>query len=138
MRFIGLPIGGLCSGQLYLSGDGKLWHWDIFNQRISTGADHYAHPLKPSSPLDQGFALRLTADGKADLRALDATHWREVTFNGEYPRGRIHYADPDCPLTVDLEAFSPFIPLNVEDPPCPPRSWNLPCETQPMPLWKES
>ena len=61
---IGMPIGGICAGQLYLGGDGKLWHWDIFNQHIGTGDAHYAHPPKPSSPLEQGFAVRITAGGK--------------------------------------------------------------------------
>jgi hypothetical protein len=65
---IGMPIGGICAGQLYLGGDGKLWHWDLFNTRIGTGAEHYAKPLEPTSPLEQGFALRIMIDGKVQDR----------------------------------------------------------------------
>lgn len=114
-RLIGLPIGGLCAGQLYLGGDGRLWHWDIFNQPIGTGAEHYAKPLEPRSPLDQGFALLIAAGQQTQVRALDHTGWSEVTFTGEYPLGFVEYRDPAAPVTVSLEAFSPFIPLNVED-----------------------
>jgi len=112
---IGLPVGGICAGQLYLGGDGRLWHWDIFNQHIGTGADHYAKPRQPASPLDQGFALRVTAGGKSEERPLDAAHWQDVSFTGEYPLGYVSYADGSCPVSVSLEAFSPFIPLNVDD-----------------------
>ena len=54
---IGMPVGGVGAGQLYLGGDGRLWHWDVFNQPHPTGDAHYANPPGPASPLDQGFAL---------------------------------------------------------------------------------
>jgi hypothetical protein len=110
-----MPIGGICAGQLYLGGDGKLWHWDIFNQRIGTGAEHYATPMKPSAPLQQGFALRIAEAGTSRDWELDRAHWREVSFTGEYPIGYVEYRDPDSPASVRLEAFSPFIPLNEDD-----------------------
>jgi len=115
LEMIGMPVGGICAGQLYLGGDGKLWHWDIFNQRIGTGAEHYAKPLKPTSSLEQGFALRIAEAGTTREWALDRAHWREVSFNGEYPVGYVEYRDPDAPASVRLETFSPFIPLNEED-----------------------
>ncbi|MBU6401312.1 MAG: hypothetical protein KGS61_13435, partial [Verrucomicrobia bacterium] len=116
-RLIGMPIGGICAGQLYLGGDGKLWHWDIFNRQTDSGSSgpHYARPLEPAAPLDQGFALRVTAAGKSETRALDHTGWAEIAFAGEYPIGFIDYRDPESPVRVALEAFSPFIPLNPED-----------------------
>lgn len=112
---IGMPIGGLCAGQIYLGGDGRLWHWDIFNQHLRTGADHYARPMQAVAPLDQGFALRVTRSGQTKEWALNGAQWREVSFIGEYPIGYVEYRDADCPATVSLEAFSPFVPLNTED-----------------------
>ena len=122
LEWIGMPVGGICAGQLYLGGDGKLWLWDIFNDvtlgvcgRGSRGAN-YVKPLKQTSPLDQGFAVRIT-EGKdaGKVRALDRTGFRDIAFRGEYPIGEVTYRDPASPLEVKLSAFSPFIPLNVED-----------------------
>jgi uncharacterized protein (DUF608 family) len=111
LKFIGLPIGGIGAGQLYLGGDGGLWHWDIFNQHIGTGAEHYVKPLIPASPLQQKFVLAIGPEA----RALDRTGFSDIRFRGEYPMGRVEYADAAMPLVVSLEAFSPFIPLNTED-----------------------
>jgi uncharacterized protein (DUF608 family) len=115
LDLIGMPIGGICAGQVYLGGDGRLWQWDIFNQHIGTGDGHYAHPPKPASPVDQGFAIRVAAGGKKEVRALDRTGFSEVSFRGEYPIGLVEYRDPASPVTVSLEAFSPFVPLSAED-----------------------
>ncbi len=115
LDWIGLPVGGLCAGQLYLGGDGKLWHWDILNHTAGTGDAHYRAPRKPASPLEQGFALKVTVGGRTEVRALDRTGFSDVSFCGEYPIGQVDYRDPALPLTVSLRAFSPFVPLQTED-----------------------
>ncbi len=117
---IGMPVGGIGTGQLYLGGDGKLWLWDIFNlpapEDFRSGAGpHYAKPVDPASPIEQGFAIRVTAGGRTQVRALDHTGFADITFSGSYPMGHVEYRDPDAPVRVQLTAFSPFIPLNEDD-----------------------
>jgi non-lysosomal glucosylceramidase len=131
LRFIGMPIGGICTGGLYLGGDGKLWLWDIFNANQNgilprsvrwegfggpqdvdpqNGAN-YVSPADPASPLQQGFALKVNGT----IRSMDAQGWEEITFVGEYPLGTVHYTHPASPVAVTLNAYSPFIPLNADD-----------------------
>lgn len=119
---IGMPVGGICAGQLYLGGDGRLWHWDIFNlPQLSNFSDtsgpNYARPPKPDSPIDQGFGIKITQSGESWVRTLDSRGFepRFISFRGEYPVGLVAYQDPALPVTVSLHAFSPFIPLNVAE-----------------------
>jgi len=111
LKYIGMPVGGLCTGQLYLGGDGRLWHWDIFNQTAPTTQSHYAEPLFPASPFEQGFTLQI---GDRAI-PLDAHGFSDVSFRGEYPVGTVTYKDAGVPLKVTMEAFSPFIPLATDD-----------------------
>ena len=114
---IAMPVGGICTGQVYLTGDGRLVHWDVFNKLIFTGygRDNYRPGRKPQSPLKQGFALRIKAGGKTLVRPLDRKGFPGVRFRGEYPIATVEYAEKDLPVSVTLEAFSPFIPLSAED-----------------------
>ncbi len=118
LEFIGMPIGGICCGQVYLSGDGRLWHWDVFNTlpneawRSSSGP-LYAHPAAPASPIEQGVVLRVITEAGARERPLDARGFQEVTFRGQWPVGLVEYRDPASSIDVDLEAFSPTSPLDV-------------------------
>lgn len=120
LYFIGMPIGGICTGQLYLGGDGKLWHWDIFNLPApdhwrSTQGPHYANPVRPSSPIEQGFAVQCKVGDTFVTRPLDVTGFPQIQFKGQYPIGFVEYRDPALPIQIDLEAFSPFIPGNADD-----------------------
>ena len=142
LRYIGMPVGGICCGTLYLGGDGRLWNWDIFNQKtegvlprrvkwseigmdFQTG-DNAIRPrdgatyVKPavqedSQSIAQGFALRVTLGGKTETRSLDVSGWPEIRFTGQYPIGTVDYSDPALPLETKLEAFSPFFPHNADD-----------------------
>ena len=114
---IAMPVGGVCTGQVYLAGDGRLTHWDVFNQRIFTGygRDNYRLGRGSESPLEQGFAIQVESGGKRIVRSLDRAGFPGVQFCGEYPIGRVEYEDKDVPVSVKLEAFSPFIPLDADD-----------------------
>ncbi|MCC7375647.1 MAG: hypothetical protein IT581_13400 [Verrucomicrobiales bacterium] len=119
---VGMPVGGIACGQLYLGGDGHLWYWDIFGATTTTDYDgkiwagpKYAKPVPTTSTVAQGFAVQVEIDGKQTVRTLDRAGFSKVTFRGEYPLGRVTYADDGTPVEVSLEAFSPFIPLNVDD-----------------------
>jgi hypothetical protein len=127
LQHIGMPIGGLFTGNLYLGGDGKLWLWDIFNRVVEgilprpvqykgqslnmRGGANYVSPAPQKSPIEQGFAVRI--DDK--VRSLDQSGFSNISFEGRYPIGRVTYRDKSCPVSVKLEAYSPFIPLNTDD-----------------------
>ena len=115
LETIGMPVGGIATGELYLRGDGTLGLWQIFNKPIFSGygADNY-RTYRPDSPVDSGFAVVVESDGKALVRPLDQDFGR-VEFAGEYPIGLVRYQADGFPIEVEMEAFSPFIPLNAED-----------------------
>ncbi len=129
LQYIGMPVGGLCAGQLYLGGDGKLWLWDIFNRSTTSKETNYqgrsfgnsdgstyVSPWTQKSPLAQGFAIKYQVGSVSGQRTLDMNGgWPAITFEGKYPVGVVSYKDPSVPLTIKLEAFSPFIPLNFAD-----------------------
>ncbi len=111
LDYIGMPVGGICAGQMYLGGDGKLWRWDIFNQLKSTGDKNYAQPPKPDYPLEQDFSL--TYEGKS--YPLNRIGFTDISFKGQYPVGTVSYKNEVIPLEITLEAYSPFIPLSTVD-----------------------
>ncbi len=127
LAHIGMPVGGLFAGTLYLGGDGRLWLWDIFNrdqegiqprtvpyhrQQVPTrNGANYLEPATPESPFQLDFSLEVGSQ----RRPLDTTGFANVTFEGRYPIGLVRYDDPELPVQVTLTAFSPFIPLSADD-----------------------
>ncbi len=138
---IGMPVGGICAGQVYLTGDGRLVYWDIFNQNFNSGwgSENYREGRLPTSmvindgstirvvdapAVEQGAAIRVRTGNQTMVRPLNKSGFPGVRFRGEYPIGLVQYRSDDFPVEVDLEAFSPFIPLQAEDSALPATTLN--------------
>ena len=122
---LAFPLGGIGTGNVSLGARGELRDWEIFNS-----------PAKGNSLPNTFFAIRLqSADQPPVLRVLEAAlqppynlshgyhpsqngglpRFASSTFRGEYPLAYVELEDPDVPVRVTMEAFTPFIPLNPED-----------------------
>ena len=115
LETIGMPVGGIATGQLYLRGDGTLGLWQIFNEHVFSGYGRDCYrTYRPDSPVDSGFAVVAEQDGRTFVKSLNKD-FGTVEFAGEYPVGIVRYSEKDFPVKVEMEAFSPFIPLNAKD-----------------------
>lgn len=135
----GMTIGGIGCGTVYLAGDGRLFIWDILNQyrvgvvqqdlpvpkgldniagvgarvRTQDGANYLCPPTPDTVPNPFRQHFELATGGRT--RQFGSADWATVEFDGKWPVGEVRYADPGCPLRVTLTAWTPFIPLSLED-----------------------
>jgi uncharacterized protein (DUF608 family) len=138
LNYIGMPVGGIGGGCVYVGGDGRLWLWDIFNQnqtgvvykeipwhegtqgrpaKILTPFDgaNYVVPVRDVRPLDQGFALKFEINGKTIVKRLQSEDWDEIAFEATYPMTTVYYKDNQLPVNVSAKIYSPFIPLDQDN-----------------------
>lgn len=115
LKWIGMPVGGICTGQVYLSGDGRLWNWDIFNQppgRATQNGPAYEHPLAPD--VDAAPLRFFISVDNEPAQALSSDLFPDAVWTGQWPIGRVAYRGASQPVEIDLEAFSPFLPLDAD------------------------
>jgi len=136
LQFIGMPVGGINTGTLYLGGDGRLWLWDIFNDNRegidpkevdwvgvtmhkgkvkSRDGSAYLAPAKDIRPVDQGFAFQINIGEKTFTKKMESSDWDEIIFEATYPLATVTYIDKQLPIEIVAEIFSPFIALDEEN-----------------------
>ena len=136
LKYIGMPVGGINAGTVYLGGDGRLWLWDIFNanqngvdpktiewhssvhvgKKIrSQDGSAYVQPAKDIRPLQQGFAFRISIGNKTIIKKMELADWDDIVFEATYPMAKIRYIDKQLPVDITAEVFSPFIPLDEKN-----------------------
>ena len=139
LKYIGMPAGGLHAGTVYVGGDGRLWLWQIYNRTIEPGYEGiepktvkwndgtaersirsrdgaaYIEPALAANHrlLDQGFAIKISVAGKTIVKELNEDHWDEVVFRPCYPIAFVEFSSRSVPVTVGLQVYAPFIPLDA-------------------------
>ena len=125
LAMIAFPLGGVGAGSLSLGGRGQLRDWEIFNRPNKGFAPSYGFP---SIWAQAGKAKRVArvleshilppyegAEGLGSANAPGLSRLASAKFTGEYPLAHIDFEDPELPVRVSLDAFSPFIPHDAEE-----------------------
>ncbi len=112
LETIGMPIGGIGVGQVYLLGTGQIALWDIWNKEYNTGYGGANYPKRRK-------ALDLVVVGQNPVQpplvslTLNGEPLMAEGFLGEYPRGWVRYKAPEG-MTVEGVFRAPFVPLDAK------------------------
>jgi uncharacterized protein (DUF608 family) len=122
---ISCPLGGIGTGGIGLGGRGNLQDWQIFNRPEIGNALEYAFPsmwvqAAGAAPYSVVLERRLLPpydlqqEGLGFANVPGLPRLAEAKFSAAFPFSRIDFEDPDCPVNVSLQAFSPFFPLDAD------------------------
>jgi len=125
LKMLAFPLGGVAAGSIALGGRGQLRDWEIFNRPNKGWSPSYAFPAiwvqaGSEKPVTRVLESRILPpyegqDGLGSNNAPGLSRLAGAEFTGQYPLARVRFLDPNLPIHVELEAFSPFIPHNPDD-----------------------
>ena len=126
---IAMPMGGIGTGTISLSGRGELIDWEImgrpakgFNPSIEGGnAPFFALYTKTGDQSPVTRALMGPMDEslyEGSLGSAAQNHglprFSKCSFDAAYPFGQVNLSDEDLPVNVTLKAFNPMVPGDPE------------------------
>lgn len=127
-RHVAMPLGGIGTGQVAICGDGGLRQWQLHNVgnhtayipdsffciRVSRPGFEIDLTRVLQSPVPPGEPTPSVNDDYVPERQrqlIDSIGGVEsTTFHSSYPFARIDFRDPELPIDIELEAFTPLVP----------------------------
>lgn len=103
-----LPLGGIGCGNIYLDSGGHLKDWLIFNNLEPVGVPLACFAVRAQVPDTAPAARLLQTTRPSAFPAAACVRGAELV--GEYPSAFLSFEDPALPVTISLEAFSPWAP----------------------------
>ncbi|MCX7963164.1 MAG: GH116 family glycosyl-hydrolase [Candidatus Sumerlaea chitinivorans] len=115
---VGMPIGGLGTGSFEILSDGSFTNFTInqnWDSPIRTPRGTFlAVMAKSRSYSGEGRLLRVANRGLANAFA-NAPPMSECHWQARFPFLQLQFHDPQFPLRVRVETFSPFVPGNAAE-----------------------
>ena len=128
LKEISFPLGGIGSGCIGLTGNGRLKDFEIFNRPnkdTENGWTHFAvRCLDNEKVVDARVLVSDEIDfltekgegiGTSCYSMIGFPHFESGVFDGEYPIAKLQFADSNFPAKVTLTAFNPIIPLDSKN-----------------------
>ena len=127
---VALPMGGIGTGSISLSGRGELCDWENMNvpnkgalgdSRVGDSCSFFAIRTKGAretsatmlaGPLEKWEYMN--SDGRPAPQA-GLPRFAEASFDGAFPFGVVHLSDRRLPVKVTVKGFSPFVPGDSAD-----------------------
>lgn len=125
LRTIAFPVGGIGTGTVSVGGRGNLQDWEILNhpgKGANIPLSFFAIWCKPEGcePVTRVLEGRLLAPhhhahGLSPGFLGGLPRLEKCEFRGEYPFAWVSLSDPRLPVSMELRAWNPMIPLDADD-----------------------
>ncbi len=122
---VAFPLGGIGTGTISLGGRGELRDWEVFNRPAKRRVLPFSFVALWVRPEGGSGTIRVVEgppqppfrgwEGFNRQSGQGLPHFQKARFTGTYPIAKVDFEDRALPVTVSLEAFNPFVPLNVDD-----------------------
>ncbi|MFN8449289.1 MAG: GH116 family glycosyl-hydrolase [Anaerolineae bacterium] len=122
---LAFPLGGIGTGNVSLGARGEFRDWELYNRPhkgLTLPITFFAIRVgsagqQPTTRVLEG-ALQPPyhlSHGYHPMTTMGLPRLKNTQVRGEYPFVSITFDDPALPVNVELEAFTPLIPLNPDD-----------------------
>lgn len=122
---VAFPLGGIGTGTVSLGARGELRDWEIFNRPAKRRILPCSFVALWVQPEGERPLLRVVEgpphppfrgwNGYSHECGQGLPHFQQASLTGKYPIATVDFEDHVLPVTLSLEAFTPFVPLNVDD-----------------------
>jgi uncharacterized protein (DUF608 family) len=125
---VALPVGGIGTGTVSLSGRGSLIDWEIMNRpgkgfsTVTPGNDapfFAIHIQQNEKSYTKGLMGPLLDYEYQHMEGRPVDHhgiprFEKATFDAAYPFGTVNLSDSNLPVDVKIRAFNPLIPGDAD------------------------